>query len=60
MLICYICEIEKYPAHKIFDDEFCRERKEEFYPSEEFGDKVQVCEEHYQEYIAINKHFGLT
>jgi hypothetical protein len=39
-----LCELKKYPISKMFDDDFIWERKNEFYPEEEFGDMAAVCE----------------
>lgn len=44
MEVCFLCEMRKYPTEKLLDDEFVCERKNEFYPFEEFGDMAQVCE----------------
>jgi hypothetical protein len=41
--ICLVCELKKYPIEKLMDDEFFVERKNEFYPKEEFGDFGLVC-----------------
>jgi hypothetical protein len=35
--------MRKYPLEKILDDDFIHERKNEFYPDEEFGDMARVC-----------------
>jgi hypothetical protein len=42
--ICYACEMSKYPNEKLDDPAFMKERKEEFYPSEEYGECVEICE----------------
>ena len=44
MLVCFLCELKKYPKEKILDDKFIYERKNEFYPEEDFGDMARVCE----------------
>ena len=33
----------KFPPEKLLDDTFFLERKNEFYPNEEFGDSALVC-----------------
>lgn len=43
MQVCFLCEMRKYPLEKILDDDFIHERKNEFYPDEEFGDMARVC-----------------
>jgi hypothetical protein len=42
--ICFICEMRKYPLDKMLDLDFLTERKNEFFPEEEFGDYASVCE----------------
>jgi len=44
MSVCFLCELKKYPIEKVLDDDFVLERKNEFYPEEEFGDMAHVCE----------------
>ncbi len=44
---CFLCELEEYPLQKIMDPCFVAERKNEFYPEEEFGSFMKVCEWHY-------------
>lgn len=44
MDLCFLCEMKKYPKEKLLDEKFLYERKEEFYPTEEFGDFARVCE----------------
>lgn len=51
MSICFLCELKKYPIEKVLDDEFLYERKNEFYPDEEFGDLASVCEKCNQELL---------
>lgn len=41
--ICFCCEIKKYSLQKRQDPEFFLERKNEFYPDEEFGPFAGVC-----------------
>jgi len=41
---CFLCEIRKWPIEKILDVDFFWERKDEFYPTEEFGEYVKVCD----------------
>jgi len=43
-MICVCCELEKYPLHKLHDHDFVTERINEFYPQDEFGEFVFVCE----------------
>ncbi len=49
--ICFVCEMKKYPPHKILDWEFMLERKNEFYPHNEYGGVVSVCEDCHDELI---------
>jgi hypothetical protein len=42
---CFCCEMAKYQTHKLLDQQFVMERKNEFYPDEEFGEFVSVCED---------------
>ena len=45
---CFVCLMEStYSDTKLVDASFVIERKEEFYPHSEFGDKFGVCKEHY-------------
>jgi hypothetical protein len=46
MNICFMCEVEKYPPEKLLDKDFLQERKNEFYPEEEFGDWCHLCINH--------------
>jgi hypothetical protein len=55
MNICVICEIQKYPVHKWADKDFVLERKNEFYPEEEFGDLCFICCSHVNE-IKLNEY----
>lgn len=45
--ICFCCEMAKFPPEKLLDDTFFLERKNEFYPDEEFGDSALVCPDCY-------------
>lgn len=51
---CFICYLEQFSREKIFDDEFIRERKNEFYPEEEFGNYVKICERHFDECLEFS------
>jgi hypothetical protein len=42
---CFVCEMRKYPLEKLLDEDFLRERKNEFYPDEEYGEFAQVCKD---------------
>ncbi len=42
--VCFLCEMRKFPPEKRLNNDFFYERKEEFYPSEQFGDYVACCE----------------
>lgn len=48
---CFVCEMKKYPIEKLLDEEFIQERKNEFYPDNEYGDMASVCEECHQDLI---------
>lgn len=48
--ICFMCEINKYPIEKILDDDFYKERLNEFYPEEEWGGRAQFCDDCYLDF----------
>jgi hypothetical protein len=43
-MICMLCEMKKWPIEKLLDNDFVNERKDEFYPRDEYGDYSIVCE----------------
>jgi hypothetical protein len=47
MQICFMCEMLKYGPEKYGDRAFLLERKGEFFPDNEFGDMVDLCDEHF-------------
>lgn len=40
---CFMCVMEQYDIEKLQDDNFWFERKNEFYPDDEWGSSVKVC-----------------
>ena len=40
---CFMCIMDQYSAEKVADDYFWYERKNEFYPSDEWGNCVLIC-----------------
>lgn len=55
--ICFPCEMKKYPTARLMNSDFFLERKNEFYPDEEYGEYAHVCEDCHKELIAyyLNK-----
>lgn len=49
--ICIACELKKYPPEKLRNDEFFTERKNEFYPDEQFGEFALVCPKCHEELV---------
>lgn len=45
MQICVACELSKYPIEKLRDEDFVRERCEEFYPIDEFLGYAYLCDD---------------
>lgn len=43
---CFMCYLENFSREKITDEDFFFERKNEFYPDEEFGEFVEICDFH--------------
>lgn len=42
---CFMCIMNEYSPEKLLDDRFWYERKNEFYPNDEWGNCVVICEE---------------
>ena len=43
-----MCVIEDHWPHKVHDNDFLMERKEEFYPYEEYGCYTYLCKQHFK------------
>lgn len=43
--ICFLCEMRKYSQEKLLDNDFVEERKNEFFPEDQYGDRAYVCKD---------------
>jgi hypothetical protein len=56
--ICFPCQMKRFSQEKLNNLAFFMERKNEFYPDEEYGEYAYVCENCHKELIAyyLNKN----
>lgn len=54
-LNCFWCYLKQFPIEKARDHNFFWERKNEFFPEEEFGEYCKVCEDCHHELYCLNK-----
>jgi hypothetical protein len=43
--ICMMCEMRKWPREKQLDTAFFNERKNEFFPEEDYGPYARLCQD---------------
>lgn len=50
---CFTCYLKQFSLEKILDEKFVEERKEEFYPSDEYGTGIGICQSCVNALIAV-------